>query len=439
MFNNEEEKLTDYKKIYNNITVPTELVDDAILAGFQRAKLAKRRKPRKMGWIISLTAVAILILFFTSIRLSPAFAEYVTVIPGMEKVVELIRYDKGMMTAVEQDYYQRIGAYDEKSGLKVTIDGAIADENELVLFYTLKSQEKQKELKFEKVELTGLGGKKREFATASYGWSNPTSEKGQRLYNGKIEYSFEKPFSSTKLQLNLKVEGKEISGEYSIPITLKKDIQAKKTYQLNKTITIEGQKITFLDATVYPLRVAIHVKMNPSNSKKLLEFEDLRLVDENGETWNKISDGITASNISDDEKIIYLQSNYFRKPKELYLVFNKIQAVDKDEAYLVVDTKKVQILKQPKENILSDLKVNKNSLDMNIHTKGNFRFSIFGSIKDGNGKEIESKTSYSSDGEKGIVNIGVDIQNLKAQRSPISLKLEFFPTWIKGNEKVKIK
>jgi hypothetical protein len=439
MFNIEEEKLTDYKIVYDNIPVPIELVDDAILTGFQRAKLANRRKPRKMAWMISFTAAAILILFFTSIRLSPAFADYVTVIPGMEKVVKLIRYDKGMMTAVERDYYQKIGASDEKSGLKVTIDGAIADENGLVLFYTLQSKEKQKELTLEEPQLETFDGNKLDFGTASFD-AFYTSEKGQKSYSGKFVYYFEKPFKTKELKLRLKVKGDKINAIYTIPFTLKKDTQAKKTYNLNKTVTIEGQKITFLDVTVYPLRVAVHVMMDPKNSKKLLDFEDLRLIDEHGETWNKISDGVTASNISDDEKMIYLQSNYFHKPKVLYLVINKIQAVDKNESSVVVDTEKEQILKQPKGNILDDLKVNKNSLVMDIHTKKKFRAFIFGSIKDGDGKEIESNTSNSTyDDEKGIISIGVDIPNLKEQKSPVSLKLESFPTWIEGNKKIKIK
>src|ERR1700730_16497879 len=65
---------------------------------------------------------------------------------------------------------------------------------------------------------------------------------------------------------------------------------------------------------------------NPHNTKRILNFDDLRLVDENGTTWNKINDGETAKQISKDESIIYLQSNYFRNPKKLSLVINKIQA-----------------------------------------------------------------------------------------------------------------
>jgi hypothetical protein len=439
MFDNEEEKLTDYKKTYDNIPVPLELVDDAILAGFQRAKLAKKWKPRKKGWVFSLAAVALLIIFFASIRLSPAFANYVTVIPGMEKVVALIRNDKGMMAAVEKDYYQKIGAFDEKNGLKVIIDGAIEDENGLVIFYTLQSQEKQKELTLEEPKLETFDGKKVDFGTASFETFH-TSEKGKKSYSGRFDYYFEKPFKAKELKLSLKVKGNKINGDYTIPFTLKKDIQAKKTYQLHKTVTIEGQKITFLDATVYPLRVAIHVKMDPKNSKKLLEFEDLRLVDEHGETWNKISNGIIGSNISNDEKIIYLQSNYFHDPKELYLILNKMQAVDKEEAYVVVDTKTEQILKQPKGNKLSDVKVDGSSLHINLHTKKEFHYFLFSSIKDGSGKEIQSNQSSSSyNSKKDITEIGVVIPNLKLQKSPISLMLEFFPTWIEGNGKIKIK
>jgi hypothetical protein len=438
MFKNEEEKLMEFKKEYDHISVPYELVDDAILTGFQKAKSAKRWNPRK-GWIFSLTAASILLVFLASIRLSPAFADYVTVIPGMEKVVELIRFDKGMMTAIEQDYYQKIGASDERDGLKVSIDGAIADENGLMLFYTLQSNEKQKELSVVEPKLVTRNGEKLDFSSSSYGETH-YSEKGKKLFSGRFEYFFVKPFKDKELKLTVKVKGNNLNEIYTIPFTLKKDIQVKKIYKLDKTVTFEGQKITFIDATVYPLRVAIHVKLDPRNTKKLLEFEDLRLVDERGETWNKISDGLIGNTISDDERIIYLQSNYFRKPMELYLVFNKIQAVDKGEANVLVDTRSGIILKQPKENLLGDLQVNNHSLEMNLHVKKNFPFFIFGSVQDGRGKEIESNAFQSGyDDENGVVNIGTHIPNLNVQKSPVSLSINFFPSWIEGNGKIKIK
>ncbi|WP_066073331.1 DUF4179 domain-containing protein [Neobacillus soli] len=437
MYEKEEEQL---KNLYDNIQVPLDSLDDAIFAGFHKAKSEGKRKSRRKKWLVSLAVAAIIFVgFFTSIRLSPAFANYISVIPGMEKIVDLIRNDKGKMLAIENNYYEKIGVSQEKNGIKLTIDGAIADEDGLVLFYTFESKEKLKELQNEKVRLKSLDGKKLDIGTISMG--HPLySEKGETSHSDMFEFNFESPLAAKKLELKVSVEGTNLKEEFTLKFNLTKEIQKKKSYALNKTVKIEGQKISFLGADVYPLRAAIHVKMDPNNTKRILSFEDLRLVDENGETWNKISNGWVASHISPEEMIIYLQSNYFREPKKLYLVLNKIQAVDKDEVNVVVDTKKLQILKQPKGGHLSDLRVEGNDLIFNFHIEKEFNSFLFTRITDGNGKQIESNTSFMGGRmEKGYAEIGVNIPDIKNQPNPISLELTAYPSWIKGNEKIKIK
>ncbi|HLO11619.1 MAG TPA: DUF4179 domain-containing protein [Pseudoneobacillus sp.] len=439
MYNQEEEKLNEYKKMYDHIPISLEELDEAIMAGFQRAKLEESRKPIRKKWMFSFAAAAvILITFFTSVRLSPAFADYITVIPGMEKIVELIRYDKGMMSAIENDYYEKLGVSVEKNGLKLSIDGAIADEEGLVLFYSLTSETKQKNIMLENVDITSRDGEKLDLSTVSYG-SSHFSDKGETSYNGRLDIFFEKPYKSRELELNVTIKG-DTNGEYSIPITLKKDLKAKKIYELNKTVSIEGQKITIISATIQPLRAAIHVKKDPNNTKKILSFEDLRLVDENGESWNRNTNGTTATKISENEEIIYLQSNYFRQPKELYLVFNKLQAIDKNETSVVVDIENEKILKQPTGNVLTDVKVDGDNMDFTMVTKEEFPYFIFSGIKDGNGKDIKSESSYSimSRGEGEEKSLGISIPNLQKQKGPIFLELSFFPAWIEGDVKMKI-
>ncbi|GHI01158.1 DUF4179 domain-containing protein [Neobacillus kokaensis] len=436
MYEKEEKQL---KTLYDNIQVPLDSLDEAIFTGFQKAKTEEKRQFRGKKWVISVAAAAIFLVgFFTSIRISPAFADYISVIPGMEKIVNLIRTDKGRMLAIENDYYEKIGVSQEKSGLKFTIDGVIADESQLVLFYTITSKDKQKLLKTEKVRLESLEGKSIELGGISMG-SPLNSEKGATVHSDMFEFYFQSPLQAKKLQLKVWVKGEKVKEEFTVNFELKKDIQLKKSFDINQTITMEGQKITFLNADIYPLRAAIHVKMDPNNSKRILSFADLRLVDENGETWNKINNGIIANLISPDEAVIYLQSNYFREPKELYLVFNKIQAVDKDEAFVVVDTVKRQILKQPKGNLLRNLRVEGNQLIFELQTKKEFNAFLFTRINDGNGKEISSNYGFTEGNDKGITKLGVSIPNPKNLTNPISLELSAYPTWIKGNEKIKVK
>jgi hypothetical protein len=441
MFNKEEDRLREYKQMVDHLPVSLESLDDAIMAGFNKAKLEEKSKPRRRGakWLYGFVAAAVLLIgFFTSVRLSPAFAGYITTIPGMEKIVDLIRFDKGQMAAIENDYYQEIGASDEKNGLKVTIDGVIADENGIVLFYSLESNEKQKRLQIDEAKLEYQDGGKFPPGVFSYG-SSHFSDKGETSFNGVLDNYFQQPLTSNKLVLNLKISG-NTQEEYSIPFTLQKNVAEKKTYELNKTIEIEGQKLTFVKATVYPLRVAIHVKKDPNNTKKILGYEDLRLVDENGEVWNKISNGQTGTTISENEEIIYLQSNYFRQPKELYLAVNKIQAIDKSEEFVVVDLVKEQILQQPKGNLLRGITVKGNYIDFQMAIPNDFPAFIFHYIYDQNG-DLVSFESFSKSWreDKTVVNFGVNIPNLQKIQGPLSLQLNAYPSWIEGEAKIRLK
>ncbi|MCR2821358.1 hypothetical protein [Lederbergia panacisoli] len=89
-----------------------------------------------------------------------------------------------------------------------------------------------------------------------------------------------------------------------------------------------------------------------------------------------------------EEKIVYLQSNYFNESNELYIALNKIQAIDKDEAELVVDIEKERIIKQPKRNqIISKVNVSGNELIFTMRTKEEFSYFMFGTPRDSDGKE----------------------------------------------------
>ncbi|KZE64851.1 hypothetical protein AWM68_09370 [Fictibacillus phosphorivorans] len=437
MFEKEEEQLTNLKKEFDNVPISLDSIDNAILTGFQKAKADERKSIRKKKSIYSFLAAALLLLgLFSTIRISPAFASYISEIPGMEKIVKMILDDKGRMAAVENKYYQEQGIYDEVGDLKVTIDGTISDEMGIVLFYTIESKEKMNEMMFGDVKIRAKDGTVLDEAFISYGESHH-SEKGEYAFSGEIEYFFEVPIAPKEYIVDLKLKNKE----FTIPLTLK-EFKEKKEYAVQQTMELEGQKIIVEKVTIYPLRAAVKLKMDPNNKKQILQLEDLRLVGENNEVWGGIVNGITASGDKDSDREIYLQSNYFNEPKELYLVLNKAQAIDKENAVVVVDTEKMKILKQPAGNKLSNVRKEDGYLvfDLNVGKHSKYSGMGFGTIKDVQGKEIESHAqSMSADEESNMKRVGIELPILKAEQNPITIELDFYPLWIKGNEKIRIK
>ncbi|PEC48432.1 hypothetical protein CON00_16105 [Bacillus sp. AFS096315] len=440
MFEKEERELKNLKEKYENVDIPLDDIDEAIQIGFQNAKEVKMfKKPKRKFRIWSIVAAAVFLFgILASIRVSPTFADYLTKVPGMEKIVEMVRvrHDKGLLSAVENKYAQKIGTSQEKNGIKVTIDSVIADEQDIVLFYTIDSNSKQKNFEIDEAYLKPSNGEKLPEHSLSFGG---TVDKVRGQYTSTVEYDFDKPYEQQDFNLVLKIKNVKQSAQFSIPLSIKKHEKTNQIYELNKTVMIENQKIKIKKVTIYPLRVAVQVEMDPSNSKKILDFSGIKLVDQNGEVWSKITNGTAAKIISDNERIIFLQSNYFKDPKELYFVINKLQAIDKEDEYLVIDTEKQKILKQPRGNYLSDLKKEGDTIFFTLNTKKEFNYDMIGSITDANGKEIEMNESYMEGNVNNKQIIGFKISSRQKYMNPIKIDLVSFPSYIEGDAKVRVK
>lgn len=445
MYDKEEEKLNDLKNKYEHMKVPDEEINKAILAGFQQAKRDFSEKDGKNQktmnrWKVGLALVAIIFLtLFTSIKISPTFANYIATLPGMEKIVDLIQGDKGLLKAIEHDHFQEMNLSYKGDGVEITLDGAIADEYGLILFYTIQTDERQRDVYLENVNIEPMDGGNINVLTSSIQY-NPLSWDETKEFSGAIEYFFQDPITARNMRLDFEMKGTTFLEKGSFVFHIKEDLPKMKTYTLNKTVSIEGQKMIIQEVKLTPLRATVVIKEDPRNTKKLLEFQDIRLVDENGEPWGKIMNGFTANGISETEKAYYLQSNYFSEPKELYLVFNKIQALDKDKTAVVIDTEKEVILSQPEGNKFKDLKIIGREISFKFYTEEDFPYMPFSSVIDGEGNLVEIKSSYGgSYTEEGYQRVGVELDRLKELQNPISLTLSFFPEWIEGEGKVRIK
>jgi hypothetical protein len=152
--------------------------------------------------------------------------------------------------------------------------------------------------------------------------------------------------------------------------------------------------------------------------------------------------GVTAESVSEYEQLIYLESNYFHSPKELYLVFDKLQAIDKDKSNVVIDLEKERILSQPKGGQLQNLTIEGNNISVDLMTEKDFNSFIFGTVTDANGYKVDiyssTKSTYHEDG-KTRERFGISIDELGQLVSPISIELTNFPEWIVDHKQIQIK
>lgn len=134
-FTKEEEELEKSKSAYSQITIADKKSDLAILEGIRRANALKVKKKRLLPIKILLAASILMLVFITSVRISDTVAAYASNIPGLEKAVELIRNDKGLLAAAENEHIQKVNFSDEHEGFKVTVDSVIHDESNLIVFF----------------------------------------------------------------------------------------------------------------------------------------------------------------------------------------------------------------------------------------------------------------------------------------------------------------
>jgi hypothetical protein len=449
MHNAEEGKLTKAQAALEHIEVPELELDQAISAGMSKGK---RKTKKNLLYIRTFAAAAILVLAFTAmLRTSETFASYVTLIPGMERIVELVRYDKGLTAAVENDFAQKIGVSDEHDGLKVTLDSVIVDEQMMVMFYKIDSSGRHKEISVENLRLTDTAGNTLEETVSSFGGWVEDAQNNEELLQARYE------FYGTKLPENLQLsielaEGRTEDGQplaklddtWVLPFSIDKDAfqDKKEVFEVNKTVVFEGQKITIEKVSVYPTRIGVTAHFDEGNSKQIFGFEDLTLVDETGEEWAAINNGTTARHMDEYSKEFFLQSNFFKKPEELHLRFNSLRALDKDEVEIIVDTDKLEIVKAPSDGRLQKVGREEDNLMLNFRrgSEGGLGNISLDQAVDQTGNKIgDGSQSVRSSGEGGFVEVWFPYFGEGAAPGPITVKLNDYPATIKGEANIRLK
>ncbi|MEG0472165.1 MAG: DUF4179 domain-containing protein [Solibacillus sp.] len=308
-----------------------------------RLKVIKEKK-RRQRLLSSTVLFVVLFSFVMSIRMSPTIASYVAKIPGFDPIVKMVAYDKGVKAILDNDYFEEVQATASANGLTVTVVDVIADQSGMVVSYEMDAPFDISKINFKEVQLLQSG--EDVLASKTYGWSE---DKPTQHVEGVIELLM-KPtmtYQSKEFELILHFDD-EKETKIEIPFTLKQDIQPEKVFAYNKEVEVNEQKFTIDNVRTSPLRIALDITIDPSNTMQLLELADLKLIDENGEQWGSIINGITKSgSIREGKYTLYMQSNYFEQPKQLTLAIGSVYAVPKGQDFIEVDFLKQKVVSKP--------------------------------------------------------------------------------------------
>lgn len=443
MFKEEEDKLEKWKEEIEKAVVPQDELEGAIRQGLQRAQQAEKVKKRpvvKRGVWTAIVAAVLFLALVTSVRVSTTFAGAVASLPGMEGLVELIRYDKGIASAIDNDDFQRLHLSAEKDGVTLTLEGVIADEKEMVLFYTVKG-EKSDEILFMNGTPGLMNNNGKNVAVDVLAGATLDERKSTERAAYK-SVRIDNAIDETTFTLKATMESKLRSIDYEIPFSLGKKIKPVEKYPINQTVVIEKQEITFQYVEMSTLRVGIHFQINPFNTKEILSFDDFKVVDKKGKKWTSTNEnGIGYGIRSDGEnKVMYLPINYFDQPKELYMEFTKLQALDKDETYVLVDMDKQIILEQPSDGRFKEVGIWGNHLRFVFDSGTELHTSVFSGKVEivESGEIIDPVTNGMRVLDERYLETSVELPP-GTIKGLMKFDITSYPQWIREDVRIRIK
>lgn len=355
----------------------------------RQAVLAQVRseQKRKKQWIITSTsAVLAFIIFVYSVRLSPTIANYVAKIPGFAPIVEMISYNKGLKDIMQHEYYEEIGVMVTNNNITATLVGVIADETSMLISYEVDAPFDLSKINLTKIDILQNGEPLD--TSHTYGWLTDEPTKHiEALINATSHEGITYDHSNFDLVLHLDDENKTV---ITLPFELQQPIAPAKVFPIGQTLNVQQQKFTVEKVTISPLTTAIDISVDPTNSMRILAFDDLKLFDENGEEWARIENGLTSTSLVNSREIrYYMQSNYFRTPKELTLEIGEIHALPKGQDFIEVDFAKERVLYQPDIVDWQFTVEGKTVIVEADHYEGEGRTLLF-TAYDQNGNEIHS-------------------------------------------------
>lgn len=432
-------------------TVPPQ-IDQYIRNGIMQAKQQKQKRQR-MFWIrlsSTVTACSLLLALFFSIKLSPAVAAYVSHIPGLEKLVELISDDKGMRLAAEHNMVQSVGASTSLDGVSFTVDQVLMDQKRMLVFYTLNAEKQEHKVSLHKIELVDPRGNDWEYGIS---WSSGHFEKTSTSHNRFDVYISENSPIPDSLTAKVTVALDNVPQEIPLFVTFAIDKTKyvsleEKVYPVMKQVTVDGMRFTIEQIAVFPTQTEVSIRFDPANTKHFFDFDQLRLVDEKGQTYVFWGNGVPYRPNGENGVVYNLESTYFVQPEKLYLKASGIKAIDKDKLEIVIDAKTKKLVKAPDSSLqIKALRQNGDALGMDFtldvpELDANRFYSLVSELTDDAGNEYDYVQGTSYSGEKETTHsYGYLFKRLtnKGEPSLYTFTLNNYPIRLHGDFSVQVK
>lgn len=315
----------------------SEPVPPALAGSVQRARAKHRAARRGKIWGIPLASLAgAAAAFVFLVNLSAPFALAAGRIPFLKGLTAAVALSPSLRAAVEHDYVQYVGQSQTVNGVTMTVEYLIVDQKQVNLFYTLESPLYSR-LDGD-ADLTLPDGTRPQ---AMVGWGRSEGDGPlQKITLDFTDHSVPDTLQLTYTARPLDGPGNpETVAVFSFSLKLDPGFTAAgEVYELNQTVTLDGQRITVASVEVYPTHIRLNLRDDGANTAWLKGL-DFYLEDEKGNRYEKISNGVTATGDPDTPFMAShrLESSYFGDAKHLTVHITGAMWLDKGKEYLGLD------------------------------------------------------------------------------------------------------
>lgn len=321
----------DEKLQYENIEIPKEL-DFMVKKTLKEGRLKRRLKT---AYKYGVGIASSFLVFVLLVNMFPTVAYAMSKIPGISKLVEIVKFDKGFDNAVEKGLVKEINFEEEKNGVKLKVNTVAGDWKSLWIDYEITSDT---ELGVT-VSVNDSGTENRIPVLIEFSQGENEEEK-------YIKIEFQEFHENFDLEFNIfKDDEAAMSGNYiasfNIPISLEKEIFNSELKEIpldNNLINTELGNIEIISLKSSKTRAVMEFKLD-SDKYEYMNFENPRLIDDKGNIYEISSSYISGSDENNEIKIVELQGEIKDTIKSLTFKFDSMYYARKDNRIITVDLK----------------------------------------------------------------------------------------------------
>lgn len=378
----EHEEL-DLTQLFENSRIAENTVDEnkldiALRSGMERGRMKRRSIVFKRRWGIPAGVLACCLLLFAVLQLWNPITHKDNVLGSQSDIPS---YVSAMLTpemkeAVKHGLYQPMNQTVTHGSYKVTIDGVLADDLTMVVFYTSENPPANVPIHTKNPHFVDKEGKSLEAVIQFPDPLQNPPESPTNIEHGHYILEFYDGHTPEQFTFSGKwgvgEQSDDTRVQFDIPVKLDPSIYAglERTFEVNQTASISGHEFIITEATIRPLSTTIGIKYNNLSNKKIQRYltPQLYMRSQSGDQMLD-SKGASFSTINGEDLIssIYFPSLYYTKCDDLSFLVSGIEESIGKDLKLVIDINTKNLISAPDSTVeLLNVVHNKESIDLQL-------------------------------------------------------------------------